>query len=617
MRNLILILMLAVLLIPGYARAQKPPKDATVWVAEDIYKIHPLSGNYYSEGLQVYKGNQPSELNYREKSDIWDAGSKTVSLYAGRNEFVSFQVVLEKGREDLHKVFITCTDLLGPGERISADSDIKLFKQLYLKLDDVWYPDALLPFDLAGTTPMDLPDYYNFPDQKVQAVWVDIYVPHDIPAGTYTGKINVVHRATNKQDVLDLNLVVGDFSLPDEMNLDVDLMNYGFLNIERGWPDMIIGSDRHAAIEQEFFRSAHEHRTTFAILPYNHDGMLPKGAKPELAGRGESVRIKDWSNWDKRFGPVLSGEAFKDLPRSGVPVNHFFLPYCLMWPSDMVNWSKPEYKAEYLEISRQFREHFAEKGWTAPQYQIYYNHKEHYNFFPWNLDEPTRDGDLQALKYLGEILDESFPEDDPVEVAYRLDIGHFHCENVETCEHKRKTGEVVIKELGDVVDLWNIGSPHYFANLKYVRELKDQGKTLYFYSGTPRVVEEMVKSVFWGWYGFKYEADGVCFWNATDWTDWDTDRMIKDPYTNAGGRYAGFSMVFYPGYKFGYDGPVVSMRMKGLRRGLQDFEYARLLEQKGLMSRKDIIAMADKYLLGDSIDYPALRKALFMKLAGE
>ena len=421
----------------------------------------------------------------------------------------------------------------------------------------------------------------------------------------------MLHRSTDKQAVLNVELEVGNFTLPDQLNLDVDLMNYGFLNIERGWTDVVLDSPRHRAIEREFFRQAHAHRMTFAIVPYNHDGSIPKGGKPELAGVGDNVHVADWTSWDERYGPLLSGDAFADLPRGKQPVAHFFLPYNLMWPSDMRYWQKPEYRTEHLRISQEFRQHLSEKGWTTPLYQIYYNHKENYGFFPWNLDEPTRAEDLDALSYLGAILKESFPQGGLPKVAFRMDIGHFHCENNPECEHRRSTSQTVVQTLGTKVDLWNINGPHYWANLPEVRKLKAQGKTVYFYSGTPQVNEPLLRSVFWGWLGYKYEADGVCFWDATDWTDWDTDAMPADPYTNAGGHYRGFSMIFYPGSKFGFDGPIPSIRLKAMRRGLQDFETLRLIEKTGIRSSEELVRLADESLLGKNLDYPQLRRKIF------
>ena len=43
----------------------------------------------------------------------------------------------------------------------------------------------------------------------------------------------------------------------------------------------------------------------------------------------------DWSKWDRRFGPLLDGTAFADLPRKGVPVECFYLPLHENWPSAM------------------------------------------------------------------------------------------------------------------------------------------------------------------------------------------------------------------------------------------------------------------------------------------
>lgn len=453
----------------GQARAEDvaPAKDATVWAIDDKDKVHPITGNLLSEGVAVYSGREPSKGSYRKNNCVWDASTKTVRLFSGRNEFVAFQLVIEKGRGDLHKIFANATDLLGTKERISADRYIRMFKQLYVNLDGNWYPDALLPFEISGATPFELPDHSGpIPEQKVQSVWVDIYVPHDLPPDRYSGQMIVLHRNTNKQAILNVELEVGNFTLPDELNIDVNLMNYGFLNIERGWPDMVLDGTRHRAIEREFFRMAHAHRMTFAIVPYNHDGSIPEGVKPVLAGVGENIRVADWRPWDDRFGPLLSGDAFSDLPRSGQPLAHFFLPYNLMWPSDMRNWGTPTYRIEHLRVSEDFRRHLAEKGWTRTLYQVYYNHKEYYGFFPWNLDEPTRDKDFDALRTLGEILHEGFPAHGPVRVVFRLDIGHFHCENVPDDEHPRATSRTAVSKLGSLVDLWNVNSPHYWANLR-------------------------------------------------------------------------------------------------------------------------------------------------------
>jgi hypothetical protein len=70
-------------------------------------------------------------------------------------------------------------------------------------------------------------------------------------------------------------------------------------------------------------------------------------------------------------------------------------------------------------------------------------------------------------------------------------------------------------------------------------------------------------------------------------------------------------MLLYPGSKFGYDGPIASIRLKAIRRGLQDFEYLQIVERKGLKSRAELVALMDQYLLGDQPDYAKLRRTVY------
>ena len=43
--------------------------------------------------------------------------------------------------------------------------------------------------------------------------------------------------------------------------------------------------------------------------------------------------------------------------------------------------------------------------------------------------------------------------------------------------------------------------------------------------------------------------------------------------------------MFYPGIEVGLDGPVASMRLKQIREGLEDFEYLKLLSERGDSSK--------------------------------
>ena len=91
------------------------------------------------------------------------------------------------------------------------------------------------------------------------------------------------------------------------------------------------------------------------------------------ARAGIATRLDfDWSAWDRRFGPLLDGSAFADLPRKGVPVECFYLPLHENWPSPMEGnyngdyWADrafPEsYRRAFVAASRQIAEHCPGQG---------------------------------------------------------------------------------------------------------------------------------------------------------------------------------------------------------------------------------------------------------------
>ena len=103
-------------------------------------------------------------------------------------------------------------------------------------------------------------------------------------------------------------------------------------------------------------------------------------------------------------------------------------------------------------------------------------------------------------------------------------------------------------------------------------------------------------------------------------------------------RSQGKTVYFYwgtPEISTPYDGPIPSMRLKAMRRGLQDSEYATMVEESGRMSHQEIVKLAGELRLADdrrdaqndvlpgwkrvlveSVDYHCLRHILFRHLSG-
>jgi hypothetical protein len=177
----------------------QPSGQPAVWVASDANKVNPISGNVLEEHYWHRSGREgfgydaapsyqkgPRSGTLQEKSAVWDAASRRVRLRAAGNEFVSFQVIVEKADQPLKAVRVAVSDLGGPGgATIRSSRDIEVFVEHYIGLftnakdpwnlasyygEKRWFPDGLIPVAAKGWGKADLPEpRLNVDGQTVQA----------------------------------------------------------------------------------------------------------------------------------------------------------------------------------------------------------------------------------------------------------------------------------------------------------------------------------------------------------------------------------------------------------------------------------------------------------------
>ncbi len=89
------------------------------------------------------------------------------------------------------------------------------------------------PAHLYSGFPFFIPDLYNnIPDQKNQALWIDLFVPFDrkdAPAGRYSGDFDVSWK--DGRDSIHVVLDVWDFALPQQTHLPGDIWNGSMRNM--------------------------------------------------------------------------------------------------------------------------------------------------------------------------------------------------------------------------------------------------------------------------------------------------------------------------------------------------------------------------------------------------
>ncbi|MBA4386500.1 MAG: hypothetical protein C0404_00885 [Verrucomicrobia bacterium] len=501
----------------------------------------------------------PSETaGYTEKNDIWDAQSASLSLSGAGNETVLFQMVTEKRAGSLESVAMEGSGALKLQLAVNANISVPV--------GGVFYDDPVCPVEPSaiGGMSRDLARLLRLKDRQRQTWTIELYIPRGAPAGTH--ELALVVGLKGRKIKFKVLLTVFGFELPDEVACTADMNAYG-VSIASGWAGMDPRSDRYLAVEKEFFRACHDHRSVFHLLPYSHSGRIEKDFAPILEGKGRTRRVKDWTPFDKHWGAYLDGSAFAGTRRGATPVPYLYLPINLNWPAYFEKFGTPGYELEFKNVVREFAVHFAEKGWTKTKFEVFFNHKTRWKYFPWDMDEIRFEKDNKATLYLARLANEAVAGVPGVKFINRIDSSWIFDKSARS-------------ELGDAIDLWIVNGSYMAPFPDAAELLKKKGKEVWFYGGAGSIASwHRIFVIQWPWQAWGRGVDGFTWWNALGWSS----DMFKNP-----GRGGDFCL--YPGSAVGMEGPLMSVRMKALLRGMQDHAYLSLLtERTGSRAAADAI----------------------------
>ncbi|MFO0959112.1 MAG: DUF4091 domain-containing protein [Isosphaeraceae bacterium] len=484
---------------------------AEVAVIDELDKVQPESGAMIP----------PQADGYLAANHLWDAGGRRIRLHAARNEFVAFQVLVEGEAGPIR-----------PSIRFEGDpipAEFGRYQPVASKQGPL--PDPIVPLDDARRT------------SARESIHAELFVPHDARAGIHRGTLTLADGA-NSLD-LAVELTVWDFTLPDALSFLPEMNCYGL-----------------PANERDFYRLAHRHRTVVNRVPYSQGGAVADGCAPAWDGK----RL-DWAAWDRRFGPLLDGSAFADLPRRGVPIECFYLPLHENWPTPMEGhyngsyWADrafpPDYRTAFVSASGQFAAHAAEKGWKATIFQGFLNNKNNFKAngwsrgsSPWLLDEPANFQDYWALRWFGEAFREGADRAPvpPRNLLYRCDISRP--------EWQRETLDGLLE--------YNVVGGAFRNYRRTVLDRKDEFHQIVLeYGGSNPVEAPNTHPAAWCIDAWCLGADGVIPWQTIGRSEsWDRADDLA---------------LFYPSRKGADIPPTPSIRLKAYRRGQQDVEYLTLL----------------------------------------
>lgn len=523
--------------------AESAASSLTVWAVSDGDKIK-------RDDLQHAR---------KARNAIWDG--RRVHLVAARNEIVAFQLIVEAAPEGIDRLSAALPALTPaptteraapPAPTASAivyvapavdpteyrDRPIQIFSQHYMPVTRgsratwVFHPDSpSAPKDALGWVPVQLvPENATagrggFPlrvaPQQNQALWFDIYVGRDRAPGRYHGEITVT--ADHRQRRIPIELELLDVRLPDENSLRA------MVYYQRDQPARYHGGN----LDPAYHRFAKRHRVEFV------EAYDPPRARAALG----------------RFrGTDFSREAGYEGP--GENVGNAIVPRTFYGPGAL--FSDPAQVWRAADEWMQFLDAELPRAFT----------------FLYMPDEPRRD---------------KFPE--ILALAERLRSNPGPGRRLPTLVTHGYT-----PDLAPAVDIWAAVPGHY--DIARAASERAAGKQSWFYNGgrpfmgaividapatDPRVV---------GWAAFKHGADGYFYWHAAHWRH-NSQKKIGDRDQNVWvnpitfdnrsetkpdqGFINGDGVLIYPGQERlhpdqdrGIAGPISTIQMANLRRGLQD-----------------------------------------------
>ena len=552
---------------------------------------------------------------------------QAVQLKGAKNEVVNFNLVLEAGESTAREIRVefeqlrhTSGAVIGTKRRLAngvfdyRGRNIELFFVRYLQIKglsaltwgnyderhtperfrrkhdshgiakgkwssrpdaDKFYPDIAVPLELH--------DHFEVPKGMNQSIWADIYIPKTAAPGLYEGALKIIEKGKTTWRV-PVALRVRKFTLPDTphnktmIHLGYSDVNQRYLGVPYPTAEL---NHKVEEVRDRHFQMAHRHK--LSLIDANHGPDVWKEDSPR-------------PSWLPRLdGSLFTAKHKYDGPGVGVGSGIFSIGTYGSW-----TW-QDKGEAEMHRRADNWATWFSQYA-PKTEYFLYLidESSDTASIEKWSKHLRSNPGPGAALRGLATIPLPSAAAKTP-----SLDI---------------PTSALLV----GIEKLWA-------AAAKQVKE--GPRKQLYMYnggrpaSGTLALEDDGIALRQIGWVHQKFDVDRWFYWESTYYKNYqggtgetnvfqqaqtfggkgrptETHGLQGWNYTNGDGVlfYPGTDKVF-PNETYGLSGPIASLRLKYLRRGVQDGDYIAMAAKKDPARVKKLIAkMVPKVLWEVGVD---------------
>ncbi|ACL67551.1 conserved hypothetical protein [Anaeromyxobacter dehalogenans 2CP-1] len=488
--------------------AALPAQAASVWTATSTEKIRPAAPARAPGGA---------------------------ALTAARNEFEAFQVVITGAATGVRA---TTAGLTGPASlpvRLYREAIIHLANPSALDGGTGPWPDALVPDvdELTGERRNAFP--FAVPAGESRAVWVEVHVPPDAPAGEYAGSVQVTWDGG--EATVPVTLTVWPFTLPSTASLKSAFgLSWGTLNTAHG-----VSGDALSTLRGRYGQLALDHRVTLSRID---DGN------------------RDLAHFASFFGPLFDGGAATSLPGAQATSVEY-----LGGSSGYASWAS----------------FFQSRGWDDRLFQ--YTCDEPPLQCAWG-DIPARAASARAVSpALRTLVTTTVQQADAAGVTSSIDVLVPVVNFLDD-----RAGERFAGPQRAAYDAFLAGSPRrevwtYQSCMSHgcggTVDMGSPSDSDRYFTGWPSYMIDAsaVRNRAMEWISFNHRVTGELYYETTM-------AYSHDPWNNQWDFSGnGDGTLFYPGTPAKVGGttqiPVASIRLKMIREGMEDYEYLKLLTDLG------------------------------------
>lgn len=542
----------------------------------------------------------------QKESSLWDS-QDGVRLTAGRNEVVSFALVLEARGEAVSDVAVDFQGLPGLRTRQRPlrdgaalfdwrEVEIELFYVRYLQVrgigKDFSYDERLLPprmqrpwtpgYRGAGVgvgnwssrrgamkhwpeiaVPLELHRHFSISANSSQMVWVDVFVPRGFCSGRRSGSLTVASSSGTVSVGVTLN--VRRFTLPDEPTSKTMLPLEGGDILRRytgqNWVHCALQHETRALFDRHY-QLAWRHKVS--MVGGSFDACVAEAAPRHDEPHGFDV--------DRLSGRTFTAAMNYSGPGQGVGVGIFPVGLYGSWRR---YWEKEGPAGVQLHAQR-WRSWFERAGAPFNTTEVFlYLIDESANYTQTQLWAEWAAGSLRSMATL--------PLPEAVARTPALDIA---CSTIGFASKVQYEEAIANASRRGRPALWAYNGGRPAAG----------GLSIEEEASAPRSIP---------WAMYKKHVQRYFYWMSTYYTNYQASLGPTDVFTTAktfgridvpsdpqkgetGWMYGnGDGVLIYPGTdmdfpasSYGVPGPFAGLRLKYWRRGLQDIEYLELLKKR-------------------------------------